>query len=66
MNEYAAPIVTVLMGVIGVAILATLVSRNSNTSGVIKETATGFSTVLNTAISPIMGNNNYTLHNRGY
>lgn len=48
-------IVTILTAVIGVAILAVLVSRNANTSGVISSASKGFSGILGTALSPVTG-----------
>lgn len=55
MNELTSSVVTVLTAIIGVAILAVLVSRNSNTSGVIKAAAGGFAQDLGVAVSPITG-----------
>lgn len=45
----------IAMGIIGVAILAVLVSRNAQTPAVIQATASGFSNSLATAISPVTG-----------
>lgn len=55
MDNIITPMVTVLMGIIGVAILATLVSKNSNTAGVINAGGNAFSGALGTALSPISG-----------
>jgi hypothetical protein len=55
MNQITGSVVTILLAIIGVAILAVLVSKQSNTTGVIQAGATGFSTALGTAISPISG-----------
>lgn len=65
MSDFVGPIVTVLTAIIGVAILAVIVSRQSNTAGVIKASSQGFSSALNTALSPITGGgfavtNNYS------
>ena len=49
-------ITAILTAIIGVAILAVILSRNSNTSGVIASAAEGFSIALGTAVSPITGN----------
>lgn len=43
------------MGIIGVAIIAVLVSGKAQTSQVIGAGASGFSGVLNSALSPIIG-----------
>jgi hypothetical protein len=48
-------VVTVLMAIVGVAIIAVLVSRNANTTGVIQATGNAFSGSLATAISPVTG-----------
>jgi len=40
----------VLMAVVGVAILATIVSRNSNTTGVINSASSGFASILGVAM----------------
>jgi hypothetical protein len=55
MNQITGSVVTILLAIVGVAILAVLVSKQSNTTGVIQAGATGFSTALGTAISPISG-----------
>lgn len=65
MNDFIGPIVTVLTAIIGVAILATLVSNRANTAGVIKAGSSGFSDMLGTALSPVTGGgfsftNNYS------
>lgn len=48
------PMIGVLItGLLGVASLAILVSKNANTTGVITSSFTGFGNVLATAISPV-------------
>jgi hypothetical protein len=47
--------VTILMAIIGVAILAVLVSRKSATVDVIHAASSGFSNALGMAMSPISG-----------
>lgn len=54
-DSLATSIVTVLLAVIGVAIIAVLVSPKATTSQVIGAGATGFSTILGSALSPITG-----------
>ena len=44
------------LGIIGVAIVATLVSGKANTVGVIRATASGFGNDLGVALSPVTGN----------
>lgn len=55
MNAITEMLLTVSMGIIGVAILAVIVSRNSNTAGVIQASASGFGNALDVAISPVTG-----------
>ena len=54
-NELITSVVTILTAIIGVAIIATLVSKNANTVGVIGAGAQGFSQALGTALSPVTG-----------
>ncbi len=54
-EQLVTSIVTVVMAIIGVAILAVLVSNRSNTVGVINAGASGFSTALGAALSPVSG-----------
>lgn len=62
MGEYITPLVTVLMGIIGVAIIATLVSNRANTANVITAGGNAFSGSLAVALSPVTGGGfgNYT------
>lgn len=46
-------VVTVLMAIIGVAIIAVLVSKNAQTSDVLKAGSGAFSDILKTALSPL-------------
>lgn len=57
MDNVITPLVTILMGLIGVAILATLVSRKADTANVINAGSKSFSQMLEVAMSPIMGGN---------
>ncbi len=54
-DQLITAMVTVATAIIGVAILAVLVSQRSNTSTVIKAAAGGLATDLNAALSPING-----------
>lgn len=47
----------IALAIVGVAVLAILVSDKSNTSGVIQSIASGFSNALGTAESPVTGAN---------
>lgn len=55
MKDLFEPIVTVASLIVGVAILAVIVSRKSNTAGVIQAAASGFGNVLGVATSPVTG-----------
>lgn len=56
MNSTISAIVQIATAIVGVAILAVLVSRQANTSGVIKSAGDAFSGALTAAVSPIAGN----------
>lgn len=47
--------VSILLALIGVAVLAVLVSKSSNTSGVTSATGSAFDQILCVALSPITG-----------
>lgn len=55
MNQIGEMLLTIAMGVIGVALLSVIVSKNSNTAGVIQAAASGFGNSLDVAISPVTG-----------
>jgi hypothetical protein len=57
-DELVTSIVTILTAVIGVAILAVLVSRNAQTGQVIQAAGQSFGSVLGVALSPITGQSN--------
>jgi len=48
-------ITTIVIAIVGVALLAVILSQNANTSNVLGVAGQGFSSVLATAISPITG-----------
>jgi len=52
-EQLISSVVTVLTAIIGVAIIAVLVSKNANTTGVITAGGSAFSQALGTAISPV-------------
>lgn len=58
-REFIASIVTVLTAVIGLAIVATLVSKNAQTSSVIQSGASGFSSILGAAEAPVSGGSGF-------
>jgi len=55
MNSAVSAVVTIATAVVGVAILAVLVSRNAQTPAVIKEAGDAFSGILRAATGPVSG-----------
>lgn len=55
MNSAVSAVVTVATAVVGVAILATLVSRNAQTPAVISSAGDAFSDILRAATGPVTG-----------
>ena len=55
MNSSIEAVVTIATGIIGVAILAVLVSQKSNTSSVIQSFGSAFTNALGVAESPVTG-----------
>lgn len=55
MNQLVNSMTVLLSAIIGVAILSVLVSRNSNTTGVISSASQGFSSILGAAEAPVTG-----------
>lgn len=54
-------LVTIAVAIIGVAIVAVLVSKNAQTGQVINSASQGFSTALGTALSPVTGGSGLNL-----
>ena len=55
MNSFTQSLVTVALAIVGVAIVAVLVSKNANTSGVLGAAGKAFSGALSTAEAPVTG-----------
>lgn len=55
MNEFWASVTSVAAAIIGVAIIAVLVSNNAQTANVITSATTGFANDLSAAVSPVTG-----------
>lgn len=55
MGKTGEQIVVVLMAIVGLAVIATLVSKNAQTSHVIQSGFSGFATALTAAIAPVTG-----------
>jgi hypothetical protein len=54
-EKYITAIVSILVAIVGVAFLAVLVSKQSNTTGVATAGAQGFAQMICTALSPVTG-----------
>lgn len=65
MNNVTEQVVTIAVAIVGVATLAVLVSRNSNTAGVISAAGNAFSNALGVAVSPITGGGSNVASNFG-
>lgn len=55
MGNFLDTATTIAMGIIGVAIVAVLVSNRSQTSSVIQSMASGFGNTLGVAMTPVTG-----------
>lgn len=55
MNELVNATVSIALAIVGVALLAVLVSRNANTAGVIGASGSAFSQSLLAAEAPVLG-----------
>jgi uncharacterized membrane protein len=55
MSQATEAIVTILTAIVGVAILAVLVSKRSNTAGVLQAAGSAFSNALGVATQPVTG-----------
>lgn len=60
MNSTWAGIVTILTAIVGVAILATLVSKNAQTPAVLKSAGDAFSSALRAATGPVTGGSSFS------
>ncbi len=54
MGETGKEIVTVLLAIVGIAIVAVLVSNKAQTGNVISDFFTGFSDAIKAAVSPVL------------
>ncbi len=66
MNQLVNGVLVVLTAIIGVAILAVIVSKNSNTTGVLSAGSQAFSGALGTALSPITGASSFGSMGSGF
>jgi PRD1 phage membrane DNA delivery len=65
MNEALTLIGTTAAAVIGLAIVAVLVSKNAQTGSVISSAGTAFSSVIGAAVSPVSGSSTGSISNGG-
>lgn len=65
MDQIIGSFVTVLTAIIGVAILAVLVSNRSNTAGVLQAGGNAFGSILGSALSPVNGGTGLSLTGGG-
>lgn len=63
MNQVWGGVITVLMAIIGVAVLGVILSKQSNTTSVLSAGSSAFSGALGTALSPITGSTLNTMGN---
>jgi hypothetical protein len=62
-DQLFTSIVSILTAVVGVAILATIVSKNAKTADVLTAGGSAFSDILGTALSPVTGSNGFSANN---
>lgn len=60
MDDFVKQLVTIATAIVGVAIVAVLVSKNANTANVISAAGSSFSQSLATAVSPVTGGSGYS------
>lgn len=60
-EQLISSVFTVLTAIIGVAIIAIILSKNSATSAVLQSGGGAFSTVLGTALSPVTSQNSFNI-----
>lgn len=56
-NTATEAIVTIVLAIVGLAVVATLVSKNARTGNIIQNAASGLGNDLAVAQSPVTGNN---------
>jgi len=57
MGKFGETIITIMVAIIGLATLSVIISKNSNTSGLIKNIGNTFNSLLKVTVSPISGSN---------
>lgn len=66
MDQFWNQITTIVLAIIGVAIIAVIVSRNANTSSVISAASGGLAQDLSAATAPVTGATSSNLGNLGF
>lgn len=66
MTGTGALIVSVIAGVIGLAMVAVLVSKSANTASVISSSGSALSSVISAAVSPVSGSTSNNFGGSGY
>lgn len=61
-NNFVGSLVVVLTGIIGVATLAVIFSKNANTAGVTTAGGNALNQLLSTAVSPITGSGSSSIN----
>lgn len=59
MQNIGAGVVAVIVGVIGVAMVAVIVSQNAQTSSVLQSGGTALSSIIGAAVAPVSGSNSF-------
>lgn len=59
MSEFWKEITTIATAIIGLAIVAVLVSRNANTANIVGVSGQSFTSALGTAVSPVTGGSGF-------
>lgn len=57
MNSFVEGISTIALAVVGLAVVAVIVSKKSNAGGIIQASASGLANNIGVAISPVTGSN---------
>lgn len=65
-DKIITDIYLIAIGIIGVAIVATVVSQQAKTTGIISASGTAFTNVLKAALSTVTGNQNSPMQNQLY
>lgn len=65
-NELIQGVVNVALAIVGIAIIAVLVSRQANTAGVITAASRGLGSAIGSAVSPVTGGTAFGSAGVGY